>query len=498
MDNLSHLVRSLIGFLMPFLPYLTGGEAPEKATDIDPYDWKVAKELWGEIEPRIRTTSAIREALLDTLKEPCDEDALASLRFHLRKMMEREPALVDGLTGLLRDSDILETAGIEEIAAVRWPDTLRRLEMIHLLRTGMSPEEIAVRFNADPEYIYRLNAAFSLNGSCGVLSPEPRRWFDNLGMEEPVIRRLEMMRLLRSGTPLRVIAREYGAIPEYIARLEERFRRHGVAGILTDDDFQKYRSVYPEVIRICTYNLHGVHGGDTWLRFRRIARELSALDVDLGSFQEVISGDGIEETSAQIARWMSRTTGYHYRTSFSFCHLFMNKYPEGVSVLARHGYKNIHVIDLNRGLWIGLAPSMDRYAVAAEVEIYGRRVVFVSIHLDHENPKIRLAQAEKLLMELDRLFGERRGDCYILAGDFNDVEDSPVMAFIKASGYTDAYRSCNRFGGATFEAAAPRMRIDFIMVKGDVSFLYANLVPKDPTLSDHLGVVAEIEIKGGR
>jgi endonuclease/exonuclease/phosphatase family metal-dependent hydrolase len=115
------------------------------------------------------------------------------------------------------------------------------------------------------------------------------------------------------------------------------------------------------------------------------------------------------------------------------------------------------------------------------------------VHFDHENPKIRLAQAEKLLRELDSLY--KRKDYYarILAGDFNDVEDSPVMDFLRENGYKDAYRHCHPTGGNTFDAVTPYKRIDYIMVKGNVNFLSAELILKDPKLSDHIGVFAVIK-----
>jgi len=187
-------------------------------------------------------------------------------------------------------------------------------------------------------------------------------------------------------------------------------------------------------------------------------------------------------------------TGFHYKTHFEECHLFHNKYPEGVSVASRHKLKGVYRIDLNYGLRDGLTPHMDRYAAALLVEIYGRKVVFVSIHLDHhENPQVRLAQAERLESELDRIVGDSVY-CRILAGDFNDAENSPVMAFLKAQGYQDCYRACHSEGGNTFPTRNPSTRLDYIMVKAaaGVRALSARLVLNNHEMSDHLGVVAVI------
>jgi hypothetical protein len=89
---------------------------------------------------------------------------------------------------------------------------LDRIEMIRLLRKGLPPEQIAGQFATDTQYLYRLNAAFSLSGLHGILSSDPKNWLDRLDGHDPVLRRLEMIRLLRSGTPPFVVAREFGAV----------------------------------------------------------------------------------------------------------------------------------------------------------------------------------------------------------------------------------------------------------------------------------------------
>lgn len=302
-----------------------------------------------------------------------------------------------------------------------------------------------------------------------------------------------MIRLLRSGTPAEILAKKYDALADYIYMLNDRFSKDGVIGILTEEDFEKFRLVNPEVIRICTFNLHGTHNNDE-SRYKRIAHELSLLIPDLCAFQEVIRGDGMDDTSRRIARRLSHITGSHYRTHFAHCHLFMEKYPEGVSVSSRCQLRNKHIIDLNQGLRKGLRPVMERFAAATEVMIYGRRVVFASVHLDHtDNPEVRLAQAEKLLEELGHLFKKGDYHCFILAGDFNDVEGSPVMSFLRRNGFKDAFLECRQNGENTYSTVNPHMRIDYILVRGDVGFLSAELILNDPDLSDHIGVYAVIK-----
>ncbi len=300
-----------------------------------------------------------------------------------------------------------------------------------------------------------------------------------------------MVRLVRSGTPVSVVAREYSALDEYVERVCDRFSRSGVAGILTEDDLDHFRAVYPATVRVCSYNLHGTHndrnGGQ---RFRRIGGELGRLDPHAVAFQEVVSGEGIEETSAQIARWISSITGYDYRSRFLYCHDFMEKYPEGIALSLRCRAQNVRSIDLTH-LAGGLKPTLTRKALVAESEVYGRKVVFVSVHLDHSaDSQVRLAQAEKLVLELTT--GAEDVSCSILAGDFNDTEDSPVVRYLASVGYVDTYRACHKGAGNTHPAGDPRMRIDYIFVKGHAAIVSSGLLLDDPELSDHIGIFAEI------
>lgn len=503
--DIESLVNPLAFFLAPFLSYLLKQKKYEGAAGVqDARDWETAKALWSKLNPHIKHRPSLQEALHDTAISPYDEDTLASLRLQLKKLLSHERTLAKELSSIREEAMPEEERDrtVRGFGDMKWrdildrhDDVLRRLEMIRLLRAGMPPEKIAEHFSTDTEYLYRLNAAFSLSGLHGILSSDLRNWLDRLSKDDPILRRLEMIRLIRSGTPPAVVAREYDAVTEYIQRINERFSKNGVIGILTEEDFQEFRSVYPEVIGICTFNLHGTHKNDRY-RLKRIACVMSGLAPSLCAFQEVISGRGIRETSAEIAGWMTRMTGSQYQTHFAYCHLFKEKYPEGVSVSSRYPLRNVQIIDLNKGLGKGLNPLMERYAAAAATEIYGRRIVFVSVHLDHaEDREIRRAQAEKLLFELKRLYKLKDHDCSILAGDFNDLEDSPVMDFLKNEGYRDTYRHCNSSRGDTFTSSDPHMRIDYIMVKGDVSIHSAELVLDNPELSDHRGVFAVIAWK---
>ncbi len=483
-DRLAGAVAEL---LAPFIPVLarSGGDATGQAPH--------GRALSGLLRV-LQGAPRLREALDRQASPPADPRALEALGAYLTTLFRRDHALAHALEEAARRPGWRFGAAGEGWRDVLGRDdkVLARLEMVRLLRSGLEPEEIAARFGTGAQDVLRLNGQFSLAGVPALLGDDPvGNWLDRLDPGDPILRRLDMVRLLNSGTPVRVVARHYDALPEYVERIREGFSRRGIAGILTEEDMERFRSALPPTIRVCSYNLHGTHGdGDEGRRLRRIAGQMARLDPQIAALQEAVSGEGIEDTSAQIARWISSMTGYHYHSQFAYCHLFMEKYPEGIAVSLRSPAKRMRTVDLT-DLPGGLRPCLPRNALLAETEIVGRKVVVGSVHLDHAaGPDVRLAQARRLVREVE---GDGEAAfCSVLAGDFNDEEESPVIRFMKSAGFVDAYRACHRDGGNTYPAGAAKTRIDYIFVRGGAQIVASGLLANDPDLSDHIGIYAEI------
>ena len=58
--------------------------------------------------------------------------------------------------------------------------------------------------------------------------------------------------------------------------------------------------------------------------------------------------------------------------------------------------------------------------------------------------------------------------CSVITGDFNDLDTSPCLKYFKEHGYIDTYRKINRKWGNTFHSLRPTVRIDYILIKGNV------------------------------
>ncbi len=476
-------IPALLDALLPFLPAIRSAR-----TDLPEWIAAIASKLL----PKLEADKAVKAALHELEESPGDEDLRGAVRLALRKLFARQPELDAEAARLLGPRNLPVPPARQGVDELDPSDpALRHLEMVRLVRLGVPAAEVARRFRVETALIYQLNAAFTAQGVLGLAQGAPsRRWLDQLRREDPLLRRLEMVRLARCGVPPEVVAGEFAAAPQYVEGLVASFEKEGAAGLVGEEEVRRFEALHPPALRVATYNLHGVHDGDD-ARYRLIAQELAAFEPDLVAFQEVIDGSGVRETSAHLAAMMSAMAGADYRTAYTHCHLYMEKNPEGVAVAARHPMSAKASIDLNVGLLGGARPSMPRFAAACQVEVRGRRVAFASTHLDHAaDPSVRAAQARKLVAELERLYPE--APLHVIAGDMNDVQGSPAIAHFEEQGYVDAYRACHPKGGNTFTTSDPRSRIDFVLVKGAKEFVSAATALAHPSLSDHLGVLVVV------
>jgi endonuclease/exonuclease/phosphatase family metal-dependent hydrolase len=499
--EIASLMRRLVDVLAPAIAYLrkAGPEWLSHDLHIDTYSIVSARRVLDVLGRLASSNEELGAALEAFSRAP--EDGYGRERFSSigRGVLSRNLSAARELKAILEESVPGDTpsrssefhfANIDDTS----DETLRRLEAFRLLRSGIDPGRIAARFKMPISEVFRINYNFSVAGAEGLLlAGSTPSWSEQLDGNDPLLRRLEMVRLLRDGTPASVVARQFEAIEDYVVLIGQKFAKYGLPGIMTEADVERFRTANPEEIRICSYNLQGVRS-DGALRLRRMARELCPYRPDVIAFQEVINGAGVDDTGGQIAYWLSSMTGEHYKSYFTYCHQFMDKFPEGVAVCARVPIRAATSIDLSANLAKGLRPSMDRHAQMVETVVSGKRIIVVSVHFDHiELSEVRRAQADKLLSELDRITAD--ADCYalVLAGDFNDTEDSAALKLLKEAGYRDSYRICHKKGGDTFAVPRPDVRIDYILVKGAAEVISAEVILNDPDFSDHLGIVTVLK-----
>ena len=96
--DIGTLAASLTTGLIPLLPYLikAGEKAAEetgKTVATQTLEW--GKSLWAKLKPKVDAKPAALEAAEDVAQSPDDQDAQASFRKQLRKLLEADPALAE-------------------------------------------------------------------------------------------------------------------------------------------------------------------------------------------------------------------------------------------------------------------------------------------------------------------------------------------------------------------------------------------------------------------
>ncbi len=143
----------------------------------------------------------------------------------------------------------------------------------------------------------------------------------------------------------------------------------------------------------------------------------------------------------------------------------------------------------------------------------GTSLTIANTHLHHpDGPPgyvARLRQTRSILAFLD---GLPVTDATVLGGDLNGLPDEPSLASLFGAGFRSATREAGlgdlgTFGSglvATTIYRGPSFCIDYLLVRGPVRVVAAGLAfhepaAEDPGLypSDHLGLMADLEISSG-
>lgn len=108
----------------PLLPYLLKAgekvaEETSKAVADQTLEW--GKSLWAKLKPKVDAKPAALEAAQDAAKTPDDEDAQASLRVQLKKLLAEDQSLAEEVSRWLEQgkaAGIVVTASGERSVAI--------------------------------------------------------------------------------------------------------------------------------------------------------------------------------------------------------------------------------------------------------------------------------------------------------------------------------------------------------------------------------------------
>lgn len=236
-----------------------------------------------------------------------------------------------------------------------------------------------------------------------------------------------------------------------------------------------------KTLRVMTYNIHVGIGMDKKLDLQRIADVINRERPDLVGLQEVDRGVRRTEGKDEIVELAGMT-----RMNFAFApNLDFQGGKYGVAILSRFPIKHTeHRMFENR------REAERRGMLKIEVEVEGKTVNFVTSHLDYQFEDGRLFETEQLLKNLEGVKGP-----LLVVADLNDIPTGSAYKLM-TNLFDDAWITSRAKGdGFSYPADKPVKRIDHIFYrKGDGVRAKKSWVV-ETLASDHIPVVAEIEIK---
>jgi endonuclease/exonuclease/phosphatase family metal-dependent hydrolase len=211
-------------------------------------------------------------------------------------------------------------------------------------------------------------------------------------------------------------------------------------------------------LRLMSYNIHVGVGMDKKQDLKRIAEVIKGYGCDLVGLQEV--DRGVRRTGrVDEIKELARLTGMDY----AFAHnLDYQGGQYGVAVLSR-----FPILAIDHRRYANTRERERRGFIRVEVEVKGRRLHFVTTHLDYQYADGRLFETRQLLKALEEVSGP-----LIVTGDFNEDPWGGVYKLMQEARFADGWRRSRgpsaEFpgNGATYPADKPTKRIDYIFYRG--------------------------------
>jgi endonuclease/exonuclease/phosphatase family metal-dependent hydrolase len=234
-------------------------------------------------------------------------------------------------------------------------------------------------------------------------------------------------------------------------------------------------------LNLMSYNIHVGIGMDKKLDLARIAEVIRRSRADLVGLQEV--DRGVERTGrVDEIKELARLTGMDY----AFAHnLDYQGGQYGVAVLSR-----FPILAIDHRRFANRRERERRGFIRVEVEVGGRRLNFVTTHLDYQFLDGRVFETEQLLAALADVRGP-----LIVSGDFNEEPPGGAYEMMLKAGFSDGWTHAGAkdpAGGLTYPADRPTKRIDYIFYRGLGGDVHASASVPDTHASDHRPLVVSL------
>lgn len=242
---------------------------------------------------------------------------------------------------------------------------------------------------------------------------------------------------------------------------------------LTTEDNQNLR------LRILSYNIHHAEGVDGKLDIPRIAQVILSVDPDLVALQEVDKNTirtGKVNQDIELSRLTKMNSVFGSNITFQggqYGNAILSKFP-----IIKN--KNFLLPNVDSGEQRGLLQS--------QIQISNKEnVLFFSTHLDHRRSDTERLASAKAINQIISLDNKSPA---ILAGDFNDVPDSPTLKELGK-----VWLRTNKKILRTIPASKPSRQIDYIFVqpKERWKIIESQILDED-IASDHRAIFSIIEL----
>ena len=242
---------------------------------------------------------------------------------------------------------------------------------------------------------------------------------------------------------------------------------------ITTEDDQNLR------LRILSYNIHHAEGVDGKLDVPRIAQVILSVDPDLVALQEVDKNTirtGKVNQDIELSRLTKMNCVFGSNITFQggqYGNAILSKFP-----IIKN--KNFLLPNVDSGEQRGLLQS--------QIQISNKEnVLFFSTHLDHRRSDTERLASAKAINQIISLDNKSPA---ILAGDFNDVPDSPTLKELGK-----VWLRTNKKILRTIPASKPSRQIDYIFVQPKERWkIIESQVLDEDTASDHRAIFSIIEL----
>ncbi|MEY2878901.1 MAG: hypothetical protein RLZZ15_1281 [Verrucomicrobiota bacterium] len=227
------------------------------------------------------------------------------------------------------------------------------------------------------------------------------------------------------------------------------------------------------------------------LNLRRIAALLERLDPDVVAMQE------IDERS----RWAGNFDHLDYlRVHANFPHTVFginNRRAGLLNLCYGNALLSRHAIRASETITFGRRSVGEKGFLFVELDVGGRIVPLVNLHLHFGSRAHRLRQIDRLLAWLRDKHQRHRARWAlppIICGDFNNAgtrDDATATLLSHLSDYGDY--ALHPASGGTFPSPLPRRALDFVFLPSGCIVTRCEVVPT--LLSDHRPVAVDFEVK---